>query len=179
MGLNDVLTIVAIILGPSLAVWVTRWLDDRRFKRQRKMDIFRTLMSTRSTPLDVYHVSALNLIEIDFNDNQKVVDAWKNYLKSLESWPQEDMQKQEKIKECEKLRGKLIQLIAKDLKIDIEPFGVLDDNYVPQGWIDDYNVKKWIDHELLNILQGNRPIRVTLDKESDKDQGKNKNLPEF
>ena len=40
-------TIVAVILGPILAVCVTRYIDESRLKQTRRMDVFRTLMRTR------------------------------------------------------------------------------------------------------------------------------------
>ena len=40
-------TIVAVLVGPILAVLITRIIDDQRASKARRMDIFRTLMRTR------------------------------------------------------------------------------------------------------------------------------------
>lgn len=43
--------VVATILGPVLAVFVTRLADARRQTRERRLEIFRSLMATRRAPL--------------------------------------------------------------------------------------------------------------------------------
>ena len=72
------LTVVAIVLGPFLGIWVHGKLEDRKTTYQRKLDIFKTLMATRATPLARAHVESLNRIDIEFTepDEKKVRDAW-------------------------------------------------------------------------------------------------------
>jgi hypothetical protein len=79
----EMITIAAIVFAPLLAFsaqWVLQLL---REKRQRKIWIFRTLMSTRATILSPDHVKALNLIDLEFNGNGRkdkdVRDAWHTY----------------------------------------------------------------------------------------------------
>ena len=57
-----VATIFAIVYGPIKAVKITRELDDKRAKEQRRLDLFRTLMRTRQVQLDAEHVYSLNLV---------------------------------------------------------------------------------------------------------------------
>ena len=77
------ITTAAIILGPIIAVLVTRFIDYIRAEKERKYDIFRTLMRTRETPLNWDHVGALNLIEVEFRKHPAVIDAWNAYLEHL------------------------------------------------------------------------------------------------
>ena len=77
MNFYTIFTIVAILIGPCLAVYVNGYLDRRREKRARKMDIFRTLMRTRNARLSPDHVGALNLVEIEFVNHPEVVKNWK------------------------------------------------------------------------------------------------------
>jgi Family of unknown function (DUF6680) len=83
------ITIAAIFFGPIAAVKIQRRLDiereDRMQDRNRKEQIFRTLWVTRSTPLNIRHVEALNLIELDYGDCSAVVAAWNLYLDHLNS----------------------------------------------------------------------------------------------
>jgi hypothetical protein len=58
--------VVATFAGPVLAVVVTRHIDETRQRRARRMDIFRSLMGSRRTPLAFDRVRALNLVEIEF-----------------------------------------------------------------------------------------------------------------
>ena len=71
------LTLAAIFLGPIVAVFVTRWVDCLRERGQRRMDVFRTLMRTRRAPISGDHVGALNLIEIEFQNDVEVMAEWR------------------------------------------------------------------------------------------------------
>lgn len=87
MDLTDVLMVSATALSPLIAVQVTRWLDDRNEKRERKLQIFRTLMATRATNLSPQHVQALNSIDLEFSRKppaeRAVADIWQQYLDHL------------------------------------------------------------------------------------------------
>lgn len=81
--------VTATLMGPILAVLVTRWVDRLREDHNRKQWIFRTLMATRDTnlPISMEHVQALQMIEVEFRKTKKkekaVVDAWKLYQQHL------------------------------------------------------------------------------------------------
>lgn len=158
-----VATIVAVILGPILAVWVTRYMDRRRADKERKMDIFRTLMRTRRTKLTPEHVGALNLVEIEFIEHPSVVAAWKSYLSNLEESapPVEERERFEEFsRRRDALLTKLIGEIAKVLDVKIEQLDILESNYVPQGWSDNEWEQTLIRRGLLNVLHGRSPIKI-------------------
>jgi hypothetical protein len=75
------LTILAIVLGPLLAFEVQRRRDNRRERRQRKLEISRKLMMTLKAPLAPVHVDAINSIQVEFyakkGPDKKVIDAWR------------------------------------------------------------------------------------------------------
>lgn len=74
--LLSALTIFAIYYGPIKALKVQRKLDEEREARDRKLSIYKTLMSNRATRLSPAYVQALNLIEIEFagdSENEKAV----------------------------------------------------------------------------------------------------------
>lgn len=86
MELINILTIVAIILGPIAAVQIEKWLNRNRANQERKASIFKTLMATRGTVLSYKHVEALNRIDLEFSDSkkyEKVINAWKEYFDNL------------------------------------------------------------------------------------------------
>src|SRR5579863_9790507 len=64
--------LVATFLGLGFAVFTTRVIDRRRELSNRRTYIFRTLMATRRNPVAAEHVTALNLIEIDFHGQSDV-----------------------------------------------------------------------------------------------------------
>ena len=79
-----VLTVVAIVCGPIIALQIQRKLDREREALNRKLWVFKTLMSFRATALAPGFVQALNLIDVEFsghNDKEKAVrNAWKVLL---------------------------------------------------------------------------------------------------
>jgi hypothetical protein len=48
MTIADALIIIATLSGPIIAVQVTRFLDERKETRGRKLQVFKTLMPTRA-----------------------------------------------------------------------------------------------------------------------------------
>lgn len=51
MTVVEGINLAAILIGPVAAVLIGLWFEDRREKKQRKLDIFRRLMGTRGIRL--------------------------------------------------------------------------------------------------------------------------------
>lgn len=156
-------TATAAIVGPVVAVWITRMSDDRKEVQGRRMDIFRTLMRTRKMPVHFDHVGALNLIEIEFAKDESVIRAWKEYLQNLsEPFPlnAEDAIQSNFLKKRETKLTKLISEIAKVLKFKVEQMDIFEGNYIPQGWHDDDWEQKLARKGLIEVLSGRRPIII-------------------
>ena len=82
----EIITVIAILLSPLIAVLVTIWMQNRKEKRERKEAIFSTLMAhRRAFPPVPDWVKALNLIDVVFSENQKVVVLWHQYYQLLGS----------------------------------------------------------------------------------------------
>ena len=91
LELRDWATIVAVLLGPILAVQAQKAVESLREKRRRKTFLFEQLMATRASRLAPEHVRALNMIDLVFYGErvigiqrrtakeQRVLDAWKEY----------------------------------------------------------------------------------------------------
>jgi len=58
--------ILAVFSVPICAIQVAKYIDRLKETRQRKLDIFKTLMATRSDTLSWDHVVALNTIDLEF-----------------------------------------------------------------------------------------------------------------
>jgi hypothetical protein len=80
MTIVDGLMIFALILGPTLAVLITKYYDKKQEAQRRKWEIFRDLMCYRSDGVSQGFVSSLNLIEVEFHDNESVLAAWKSCM---------------------------------------------------------------------------------------------------
>lgn len=87
MHTMEMITIAAIVLAPLLAFTAQWSLQFLRERRERKIWVFRTLMSTRATILSPDHVKALNLIDLEFNSSRRkdkdIRDAWHTYHSHL------------------------------------------------------------------------------------------------
>lgn len=69
-----VASIAAIVAGPIIALELQKRLDKGREARDRKLTVFKTLMTYRATTLSPHFVQALNLINVEFNaKNEKPV----------------------------------------------------------------------------------------------------------
>lgn len=97
METKDIIMTAAVIVGPILAVQAQKLVESFSDKRERRMRIFRTLMSTRAERLHREHVQSLNMIDIEFygrvipvlrikyqtKKEQAVTHAWKIYNNHL------------------------------------------------------------------------------------------------
>lgn len=175
----EIISLFAIFLGPIFAVLATRWLDEKRERRERKMTIFRTLMRTRRTPTSQEHVGGLNLIEIEFAAHPKVISAWKNLFEhfgnqhsryseesvapddSFDQTRQKNIKFEERLRaERQRLLAKLLHAMAKELNFTIEQLEIFEGGYLPQGWVDTESDGAVIRKFAANLAVGNALLPV-------------------
>jgi hypothetical protein len=74
-----IVTVIAVVMGPILALYIQNKLNIRREKRDRRLHVFRNLMATRATRVSMDHVIALNMIDVEFygtrNEDVAVIRA--------------------------------------------------------------------------------------------------------
>ena len=80
MTLSQLLTILAILIGPIISIQIQKFLDNRKENKRLKIDIFQTLMATRGTHASFEHVRALNMIDLVYYKDVPVISAWGRYL---------------------------------------------------------------------------------------------------
>jgi hypothetical protein len=85
--INMILTILAIFAAPIVALNIQKRIERLNFDAERKLNIFKTLLATRGNPISLDHVQALNMIDIEFNSQQDVRDAWNSYRDHLSNFP--------------------------------------------------------------------------------------------
>ena len=87
MDTNLLLSIVQIITVTvtPIIVWVLGMkYQNRKAKQDAKMSVFLSLMANRRIdPISKEWVDSLNVIDVVFQDNANVRQAWKNYFESL------------------------------------------------------------------------------------------------
>lgn len=163
MTIADWLMISAVFLGPIVAVRLTRYLDDKKEVRGRKLDIFKTLMATRVYNVSWSHVEALNRIDLEFDKNNKkekeVIEAWKEYLDLLgntgipiEQWG---------VKRIE-LLVELLHKMAKVLNYDFDKTHIKNSSYSPRVHGETEEQQNILRRGLVEVLEGKRSIPMEI-----------------
>ena len=133
MDFSDYINIAAIILAPIVSVIVGQKLQDRARKRDDKMQIFKILMSSRIYGWTNASVEALNLIEVVFAKDKKVIAQWKKYYDVLSVEKPDAAQREKMIKE----RDALLEVIAISLGYkDNVTLRTIQNSYQPVGLTD-------------------------------------------
>ena len=159
----EILTLIAILIGPFFAVMASQYLDRRRRKNEGKQWIFKTLMRTRATVLNPSHIEALNMIDVEFYGKKKkdkdVVAAWKLYLDNLN-----DVSTQEDIK-LSKRKDLLLDLLycmAKALSYDLDKEHIKNTSYIPQLHVDIENEQMLLRKGLIAVLDGKISVPIQV-----------------
>lgn len=160
MSNTDWVMVVAVLLGPTLAIQAERFLHRRRERRQRKLEVFRTLMANRAAGLSPAHVEALNRIDIEFYGERKITDSWKAYLDHLndrsltpEAWGTR----------TQDLLAELLYAMAQSLGYLFDRVHIKRAAYYPQGYGDIEQDQLVIRKGLTSVLKGeiSLPMKLT------------------
>src|ERR1700710_1714911 len=131
-------TIAAIVIGPIAAVRITVRSELSREKLRRKYETFHALMRTRRVTLSLEHVTALNVIQTEFHDDEKVVVAYKKYIENL-AVPLPDGAKEDAISRFIAARDdafiELMYEIGRHLGFSLDRRELAKYSYAPQGWV--------------------------------------------
>lgn len=168
MTISDWLVILAIIIAPILAVQIQKFIENKKENKTRKMQIFRTLMATRATPLYPQHVEALNMIDIEFFKNKKITEAWKVLLDNFANYPKDTKDKnyQVQLNSCmEKSSDLLVDLLyemAKSLNYSFDKVHLKRGAYIPKGHADYILDQEFIRRAFVGVLLGQIPIPIKI-----------------
>jgi len=165
MKLNEILTMVAIILGPILAVQAEKFLQRRRDDKGRRLNIFKSLMATRGSSLSFAHVEALNRIDLEFSDDkkyQKVIAAWKEYFDNLGHRVQADDQLTVWFARNEELLANLLYEMGQSLGYTFDKVLIKRNIYSPVGHERVERENEQIRKGLLNVLNSETAIPMTI-----------------
>ena len=163
MTIADWLMILAVLSGPVVAVRLTRHLDNQKEIRERKVDVFKTLMATRAYTISWPHVEALNRIDLEFDLSNKkekaVIEAWKEYLDLLnntnipiEQWG---------VKRVD-LLVELLHKMAQVLDYDFDKTHIKNSSYSPRVHGETEEENAALRRGLIEVLGGNRSIPMHI-----------------
>ncbi len=152
------LNILAIILSPIIALTISTKLQDRKEKRQHKMNIFATLISEKHLQISDEKVKALNMIDIVFSDTPSVTKLWREYFVMLTN---DGLNNYNGNKLREEKYQELIYEMAKVIGYE-KNVNLLDISrvYYPQGLLQRNQRGEEISTELLRVLRASGGFRL-------------------
>lgn len=168
MTISDGLVIAAIIIAPILAVRIQKFIENKKGKRERRMQVFRTLMATRATPLYPQHVEALNMIDIEFFGNESITEAWKLLLDNFANYPQdtEAPNYQAQLNSCidrsNDLLTDLLYEMTKALGYKFDKVHLKRGVYIPRGHAEQMMDQEFIRRAFVGVLSGQVPIPIKV-----------------
>ncbi len=163
MTIADWLMITAVILGPIIAVQLTKYLDKKKDIRERKLWIFKTLMATRAFALSPHHVEALNRIDLEFDANnnkeREVIEAWKAYLDLLgDTRIPQDLWNTRRID----LLIELLHKMAQVLDYDFDKTTIKNSCYYPRGYGELEEDQAVIRRGIRELIEGEKVIPIYI-----------------
>lgn len=172
MNTSEVLNLIAIIVGPIVAVLIGQYLQCQAEKRKDKLQIFKILMTSRIYGWTHDSVHALNIIDIVFADDKAVRTAWKD-LNDKYNVSNPD---QQHLKKVEQAQYKLLEAIANALGYkDKVTWETIQNPYIPNGMVAqmEAQVKSQqlyfdVMSDVRKIIPGNNPENGEYRKGGDK-----------
>jgi len=168
MTIADWLVIAAIIIAPIVAVQVQKIIEAKKEGRSRKIQIFKTLMATRATPLSPLHVEALNLIDIEFVENPNVISVWKLLLDNFSSYPQDPKSPdfQARLTTCAEkssdLLADLLHEMSKTLDYKFDKVLIKRGCYIPKGHGDVELELNFLRRSLVELFLGKKSVPINI-----------------
>lgn len=171
---KDWLMIAAVIVGPILAVQAQKLIEALRSKKQRRLNLFFTLMSTRATRLAPDHVGSLNMIDIEFYgrrmfgvrlqtpSEKKVTNSWKTYNDHLNNnYPEDRLDAWHD--KADDLFTVMLYAMSQALGYDFDEVQLKRDCYRPKGHGELEDQQYAIRAGVVDLLAGKRslPMAVT------------------
>ena len=151
MTINDYLTLAALIIIPIVAVVIAQWLQNRSEKRKDKMQIFKTLMTSRIYGWTPDSVNALNIIDIVYSDDKKVRAAWKD----LNDKYRVTNPDQQHLKKIENAQYKLLEAMANSLGYkDKITWETIQNPYMPVGMAQQIEAQKNMHQAYYSAING-------------------------
>ncbi len=157
-----IISIIAVVVGPIIALSLQRYAENRREKRQARQYVFRTLMARRATPLNYEYVQALNLIDVIFNARSKkeeqVRTDWKILLDHLDKNKEKPNFGDARVD----LTSTLLADMGKCLGYSFDPVYLKRAAYSPQGHGDVEAEQTLLRKRLLEVLGGQRRVPIAF-----------------
>ena len=156
----EILTVIAIFTGPLVGVWMARWLEQLRLKKEARLWVFKTLMATREATLSLAHVEALNRIELEFNKrrDKNIRAAWRLYHDHLGKPINEQWHAKKRELFIDLLHSMSVELGYGDF----DKTQIANSAYYPRGYGDAEDNQRDREKLLHDILKGEQGFPVKI-----------------
>ena len=172
LEIKDWVMVVAVLIGPILAVQAQKFVEKIRDKRDRRLQIFKSLMSTRAERVSREHVQSLNLIDIEFygrlifgirlqtQKEKAVTNAWKNYNEHLnyKTYPTID----DWYRDGDGLFTKMLYEMSQALGYDFDEVQLKRDAYKPEAHVNLENAQLAVLDGLAKALNNQNSLSVNV-----------------
>lgn len=178
METKDVIMTIAVIAGPIFAVQAQKFVEGFKEKRSRRMNIFRSLMSTRAEKLSREHVQALNMIDIEFYGRRipilniryqtpkekSVTEAWKDYKNHLNkgSSASSDGDQSQWVNKMNDLFTTLLYKMSQSLGYDYDKVQLENDCYRPEAHNTIENLQVAILSGFADVINKQKPLNIRI-----------------
>lgn len=159
----EVLTLLAILLGPILAIQIQKRIETHKEIKDRKLNIFKSLMATRGARVSFEHVRALNMIDIEFTKHKDIAEAWKYYLDCLCNSDMVDGNLQLWANERDKLFVDLMNKMGTALGYHFDKVHLKKSIYTPIAHNEEEIYQLSIREQLKKIFNGEQSISVKIE----------------
>ena len=134
-----IINCAAVVIAPIIAVVIAQRLQDRAEKRNDKMKLFKTLMTSRIYGWSIESVHALNSIDIIFFDDDSVRAAWKELYDKYQVVDPDQIH----LKKIENAQYKLLETMANSLGYkDKITWETIQNPYIPRGLVQQLEFQK-------------------------------------
>lgn len=153
-------TVFAIGWGPIKAVAISRENETKRAKQERQYQIFHALMKTRRLILAPEHVMSLNLVQIEFYGEDKIINAYKQYIEYLELTAPPAPQSTAFYQKRDDRFFELVHEIGKSLGFTLDKRDLEKFSYAPVGWVQDEHDLRVFRKKVIELLNGRGALPV-------------------
>ncbi|MEJ0059502.1 MAG: DUF6680 family protein [Terricaulis sp.] len=164
MTLDTIPIVVALVLGPTIAVLAAMGVLYWERSYQRRLDVFRTMMRMRRHWLSQEWIGSLNLIPVEFSRYPAVIEAFDTLMARYgdTAWKGADDVRRRIVLDAESAACELLQRMADALKVELRGPDLRTRPNTPYGWSTDEVQSRQHRELIMQVLQGSRTLKVEL-----------------
>ncbi|HYB60677.1 MAG TPA: DUF6680 family protein [Methylomirabilota bacterium] len=161
LTISEWLTILAIILGPIIAVLTQLGIQRSNSKRDEKMRVFKTFMGLRATWVQQDFVQAFNLVDVIFYKNLQVRQKRKELFTLLTSRAGADLIPDE-VMRANDLFAEMLAMIGHELGYDFGHTEIKGTAYLPTGQQRLADESRQLMQQTLAVMEGRQNLGVVI-----------------